>query len=177
MKILVVDEEGPARQPIRERLVREGYGVVDATDGHAATAVLEREAPDLVLLDVRIPGTDGIGILKGIQERVPDLLVIIITASTSLNKAVEAMRLGAFDHVAKPFDMDELTLTVKRARGRAAPPHREPARPRAQGALRHRQAHRPVERHAAGAEPRRAESLGASRRRCSCAARAAPART
>jgi two-component system response regulator AtoC len=115
MKILVVDEDGPVREPIRERLVREGYGVVEAIDCHAATAVLDREMPDLVLLDVRLPGKDGIGVLKGIHERVPDLPVIIITASASIDKAVEAMKLGAFDYVATPFDMDELTLTVKRA--------------------------------------------------------------
>lgn len=115
MKILVVDEERPLRGPLMDRLVREGYGVVEAVDGKSATALLDQEMPDLVLLDVRLPDTDGLGILKGLQERVPDLPVIIITAATSVEKAVEAMRLGAFDYVAKPFNIDELEITVKRA--------------------------------------------------------------
>jgi DNA-binding NtrC family response regulator len=68
-----------------------------------------------VLLEIRLPGTDGIRILRGIQKRIPDLPVIIITASTSVDQAVAAMKLGAFDYVAKPFNMDELTITVKRA--------------------------------------------------------------
>ncbi|MCI0341044.1 MAG: sigma-54 dependent transcriptional regulator [Planctomycetales bacterium] len=115
MRILVVDDERPTRGPVRERLVREGYGVMEAEDGTTCTAVLEREVPDLVLLDVRLPDTDGLRILKGIQSRTPDLPVIILTTSTSVDRAVEAMKLGAFDYVMKPFNMDELAITVRRA--------------------------------------------------------------
>ena len=114
MKILVVEEEGPVRQPVKERLVREGYGVIEAEDVHAATTLLERETPDLVLLDVRLPGA-GLGLLKGIRERAPDVPVIIITPATSVDRAVEAMKLGAVDYVSKPFNLDDVTLTVKRA--------------------------------------------------------------
>ena len=114
-RILVVDEERPVRLPLKERLLQEGYEVVEAEDGRSAKAVLDREVPHLVLLDIRLPDTNGIQIMKGIQEHIPDLPVIIITASTSVDQAVEAMKLGAYDYVAKPFNMDELTMTVKRA--------------------------------------------------------------
>ena len=114
-RILVVDEERPVRLPLKERLLQEGYEVVEAEDGRSAKAVLDRQVPHLVLLDIRLPDTNGIQIMKGIQEHIPDLPVIIITASTSVDQAVEAMKLGAFDYVAKPFNMDELTITVKRA--------------------------------------------------------------
>src|SRR5574341_412616 len=115
MKILVVDEESPVRQPLKDRLVHEGYDVIEASDGRTARVVLEREAPHLMLLEMRLPDTDGLRILKGVQERLPDLPVIIITASTSINQAVEAMKLGAFDYVAKPFNLDALAIIVKRA--------------------------------------------------------------
>jgi two-component system, NtrC family, response regulator AtoC len=115
MKILVVDDEPQVGLPIKERLVSEGYAVLEAKDGSSANALLEREVPDLVLLDIRLPDTDSIGMLQTIQERVPDLPVIITTTSTSNEKAIEAMKLGAFDYVAKSANTDELALTVKRA--------------------------------------------------------------
>ncbi len=115
MRILVVDDERPVRGPVRDRLVREGYGVMEAEDGTTCAAVLDREVPDLVLLDVRLPDTDGIRLLRGIQSRAPDLPVIILTTSTSVDRAVEAMKLGAFDYVVKPFNLDELAITVRRA--------------------------------------------------------------
>jgi two-component system, NtrC family, response regulator AtoC len=115
MKILIVDEEESINPPLRERLVREGYELVEAVDGESIREALEGEVPHLVLLDIRLPGTDGIRMLRSIQEQIPDLPVIIITASVSVDQAVQAMKLGAFDYVAKPFNLDELTITVKRA--------------------------------------------------------------
>ncbi len=115
MNILVVDDERLIRWSLRERLLREGYTVCEAEDGKAATAAMEREVPDLVLLDMRLPDTDGISLLKGFLKTRPDLPVIIITAYSSVDTAVEAMKLGAFDYIAKPFNMEEMALTVKRA--------------------------------------------------------------
>ncbi len=115
MKILVVDEDYPIRGPVKDLLAREGYGVVEAVDGKSAKAILEREVPDLVLLNVRLPDGDSMGTLKGIQDSVPDIPVIIITAAHTVKRAVEAMKLGAFDYIEKPFDLDKLALTVKRA--------------------------------------------------------------
>jgi len=115
MNILVVDDEKLIRWSLKERLTREGYSVNEAEDGKSAAVSLDREAPDLVLLDMRLPDTDGLSILRGVQDRYPDLPVIVITAYSTVDTAVEAMKLGAYDYVAKPFNMDELAITVKRA--------------------------------------------------------------
>jgi DNA-binding NtrC family response regulator len=115
MKILVIDGVSEVRQPIKERLVREGYDVLEAANGRSAAAALERETPDLVLLDAQLADTNSIEILKDIQERIPDLPVIVTTPVTSDGKALEAIKLGAFDFIAKPANTDEVALTVKRA--------------------------------------------------------------
>ncbi len=115
MNILVVDDEKLIRWSLKERLTREGFTVTEAEDGRAAAAALDREAPDLVLLDMRLPDTDGLTILRGVQERYPELPVIVITAYSTVDSAVEAMKLGAYDYLAKPFNMDDLAITVKRA--------------------------------------------------------------
>jgi DNA-binding NtrC family response regulator len=115
MNILVVDDEKLIRWSLKERLTREGYAVSEAEDGRSAAAALDQQLPDIVLLDMKLPDTDGLSILKGVQERAPELPVIIITAYSTVDTAVEAMKLGAYDYVAKPFNMDELAITVKRA--------------------------------------------------------------
>ncbi len=115
MNILVVDDEKLIRWSLKERLTREGYAVTEAEDGRSTFAALDREIPDLVLLDMKLPDTDGLSILKNIQERAPRLPVIIITAYSTVDTAVEAMKTGAYDYVSKPFNMDELAITVKRA--------------------------------------------------------------
>ncbi len=115
MNILVVDDEKLIRWSLKERLTREGHVVTEAEDGRAAQAALEREMPDLALLDMRLPDTDGLAILKHLQEKAPQVPAIMITAFSSVETAVEAMRLGAYDYVAKPFNLDELAITVKRA--------------------------------------------------------------
>jgi two-component system response regulator AtoC len=115
MNILVVDDEKLIRWSLKERLTREGHAVSEAEDGKSAHAALEAELPDLVLLDMKLPDTDGLTILRSIVDRAPELPVIIITAYSTVDTAVEAMRLGAYDYISKPFDMDELAITVKRA--------------------------------------------------------------
>ncbi len=115
MNILVIDDEKLIRWSLKERLTREGHAVTEAEDGKSAAAALEAELPDLVLLDMKLPDTDGLTILKSIQERAPELPVIIITAYSTVDTAVEAMRLGAYDYISKPFDLDELTITARRA--------------------------------------------------------------
>jgi DNA-binding NtrC family response regulator len=115
MNILVIDDEKLIRWSLKERLTREGHAVTEAEDGKSAAAALEAELPDLVLLDMKLPDTDGLTILKSIQERAPELPVIIITAYSTVDTAVEAMRLGAYDYISKPFDLEELTITARRA--------------------------------------------------------------
>ncbi|MEK7468595.1 MAG: sigma-54 dependent transcriptional regulator [Planctomycetota bacterium] len=118
MNILVVDDEKLIRWSLKERLTREGHVITEAEDGKAAIEAFHRETPDLVLLDMKLPDTDGLSILRAIQKESqggPEIPVIVITAYSTVDTAVEAMKLGAFDYVAKPFNMDELAITVKRA--------------------------------------------------------------
>ncbi len=112
--ILVVDDEPLIRWSLRERLTAAGYKVLEAETGsqaleHAADAV------DLVLLDYRLPDLDGVTVLKRLKEVDPDILVILMTAYSSIETAVEAVKLGAYHYVNKPFNLDELLLLVEKA--------------------------------------------------------------
>ena len=113
--ILVVDDEKLIRWSLRERLERERYEVREAVDGRSALAALRQGDIDLVLLDFRLPDMDGIEILKQVMERRPGPVVILMTAYGSIQSAVEAIRLGAYDYVKKPFNLDELVLDVQKA--------------------------------------------------------------
>jgi two-component system response regulator AtoC len=112
--ILVVDDEALIRWSLSERLKSEGYDVLEADTGHAALEKLP-EGVDLVLLDYRLPDTDGVSILRKIKEFDQDILVILLTAYASVETAVEAMKLGAYHFANKPFNLDEVATTVDRA--------------------------------------------------------------
>jgi two-component system response regulator AtoC len=111
--ILVVDDEALIRWSLTERLKSEGYEVLEADTGRAALEKLP-EGVDLVLLDYRLPDTDGVSILRKMKEFDEDILVILLTAYASVETAVEAMKLGAYHFVNKPFNLDEVTATVER---------------------------------------------------------------
>jgi two-component system response regulator AtoC len=112
--ILVVDDEQLIRWSLSDRLKSEGYNVAEA--GTAAEALAKsEEGMDLVLLDYRLPDGDGLAVLKSIKERTPDTLVILLTAYTSVETAVEAMRQGAYHYLNKPFNLDEIALLVEKA--------------------------------------------------------------
>jgi two-component system response regulator (stage 0 sporulation protein F) len=111
-RILVVDDEAPVREVLAEYFATEGYAVEAAGSGVEALTVVRGGRADLVLLDVRMPGLDGVQILRQIRafdERVP---VIMVTANEDVGLAKETLRLGAFDYVAKPFDFDYLDRAV-----------------------------------------------------------------
>ena len=112
--VLVVDDEALIRWSLTERLKSEGYNVLEADTGRAA---LERvgEGVDLVLLDYRLPDTDGVSVLRKIKEMDQDILVILLTAYASVETAVEAMKLGAYHFANKPFNLDEVSAMVERA--------------------------------------------------------------
>jgi DNA-binding NtrC family response regulator len=112
--ILVVDDEPLIRWSLSERLKAEGYEVVEADTGKAALEQLPRGV-DLVLLDYRLPDTDGVSILRKIKEFDQDILVILLTAYANIETAVEAMKLGAYHFANKPFNLDEIAATVERA--------------------------------------------------------------
>ena len=112
--ILVVDDEALIRWSLSERLHAEGYEVLEADTGKGALEKLP-EGVDLVLLDYRLPDTDGVSVLKSIKEFDQDILVILLTAYASIDTAVEAMKQGAYHFANKPFNLDEIATTVERA--------------------------------------------------------------
>ncbi|MHC4473329.1 MAG: sigma-54-dependent transcriptional regulator [Planctomycetota bacterium] len=113
--ILIVDDEKLIRWSLLERLGQEGYRTEEADRGATAREALKGSDFDLVILDYRLPDTDGLTLLEEIRDSFTDLPVILITAFSSVEGAVRAMKLGAFDYINKPFDMDELVLVVQKA--------------------------------------------------------------
>ncbi len=111
-KILVVDDEQSLRDFLAIMLKKEGHEVVTADSGDTALKAVQAEIFDLVISDVRMPGTDGISVLKTVKDVSPETVVVMITAFATAETAVEAMKLGASDYIIKPFKIDELKLVI-----------------------------------------------------------------
>lgn len=114
-KLLVIDDEPVIREGVRRILESESFHVETFAGGHAALERIKQEAFDLVITDLKMPGISGMEVLKAIKEIQPDLPVIFITGYSSVDSAVEVMKLGAVDYIAKPFTPEEMLSTVKLA--------------------------------------------------------------
>ncbi len=114
-RVLVVDDEDVVIRSCRRVLSDSGFEVEAATDGSAALEKIGQHEFDVVLLDIMMPGIDGVEVLRRIKEDHPQVEVVMITGRAQIDTAVRSMKLGAFDYLPKPFDPDELRLTVERA--------------------------------------------------------------
>jgi len=114
-RILVVDDEGPQREIIRRILDAEGYSVETAPGGGEAVVRCQEKPFDLILTDLRMPGTDGLSLVERLTRDDPPTLVILMTAYGSMDSAHHAVERGAFDYLTKPIEREELLLTVERA--------------------------------------------------------------
>ena len=114
-RILVVDDDKDLRFNLSSILKDEGYDVLAVEDGREALKTVQRNCPDLVLLDIRLPSMNGMKILEKLKRIDKELIIIMLTADAEVKDAVKAMKLGAFDYVTKPFDNEELILIIKKA--------------------------------------------------------------
>jgi DNA-binding NtrC family response regulator len=124
--VLVVDDEESMRHYLRKTLAREGYEVLTAKDGPEALAIAQARPPDLVMVDVRMPGMDGVAVMRSLRASLPRLPVVLMTGYGTVQHALGAMKQGATDYVTKPFRVDAVRATVEKALSAAA----RDARPR-----------------------------------------------
>jgi two-component system, NtrC family, response regulator PilR len=114
MNILIVDDEEVLQDILTVLVRKEGHTPFNATTGEEGLAIVERDEVDLVLLDLMLPGMHGMEVLREIRRRDPDVVVVVITAFSSIESAIEAMREGAFHYIPKPFKNEEVLLTVRK---------------------------------------------------------------
>jgi len=112
-KVLIVDDQFGIRVLLYEVFGKEGYQIFQAANGKEALKIVQNGSPDLVLLDMKIPGMDGLEILKRIKKIDRDIKVIMMTAYGELDMIKEATKHGAITHVTKPFDIDQLRVLVR----------------------------------------------------------------
>jgi DNA-binding NtrC family response regulator len=113
--ILVVDDDPDIREVLQDRLESLNYRVLGAATGREGLEILERQSPHLVLLDVEMPGMNGLDVLREIRRREHDITVVMITAFGTIERAVQAMKEGAYDFIPKPFEPDHIALIVAKA--------------------------------------------------------------
>jgi len=113
--ILIIDDDEHLRKSFERLLTEEGYSVKSAPSGEAGLKLVQAKAPDLAILDVRLPGMNGLQTFKAIHDIEPKLPVIIMTAYGTTETAIEATKMGAFDYILKPFDIPEMLSQIKQA--------------------------------------------------------------
>jgi PAS domain S-box-containing protein len=115
LSILIADDEGDIRDGAERILQRIGFRVLKAARGDDAVALFDSSRPEIVLLDLKMPGRDGMEVMRHVRETAPGTLVIIITGFATVDAAIEAMKRGAYDFIPKPFEPDQLRIVVNRA--------------------------------------------------------------
>jgi DNA-binding NtrC family response regulator len=118
--VLALDDDADVRVLVEAVLEREGHVVVTYETGEALISDLQNRLPDVVVLDVMLPGMDGLEVLEELRRRIPGVPVLMLTAATSVDRVVEAMRLGAYDYLSKPIDPTELATSIRNATERHA---------------------------------------------------------
>jgi two-component system, OmpR family, response regulator MprA len=120
-ELLIVDDDEPIRRMLARTLSAEGYGVSAAPDGGAALAAVERSMPDLLILDVAMPGVDGLGVAKRLRAKRLSLPILFLTARDSVADRVDGFDAGADDYLVKPFAIEELLVRVRALLRRGRP--------------------------------------------------------
>src|SRR4051812_1610088 len=113
--ILILDDEELTLRTISRALAENGYEVLTATSGEDALRLCADEHPDIVLADIVLPGIDGVDVLRTLKQQHPQTVVVMMSAYGMVERAVEAMKLGAFDYLVKPFHIADMLATVERA--------------------------------------------------------------
>src|SRR5512143_2871082 len=111
-KILIVDDDSSLRYSLTRMLEGQGLGVATAKNGGEALDRFSAEAPNLVVMGIKMPGQSGLDVLRQIKEKDPRALVILMTAFGTTETAIEAMKFGAFDYILKPFDIPQMRSLV-----------------------------------------------------------------
>src|SRR5580693_8030339 len=114
LNLLIIDDERSIREACREVAQSLGFSAQIADSAEQAYRTLDLQSFDAVLLDLRLPGAGGLDALRRIKERRPEALVIVVTGYATVQSAVQAMKIGAYDYVTKPFSLDELKLLLER---------------------------------------------------------------
>ena len=118
-KILIIDDEKSIRSTLNEILSYEGFEVVQAQDGAEGLKLVQSDKFDVILSDIKMPKMDGIEVLQKIQEIASDTPVVMISGHGNIETAVEAIRKGAFDYIAKPLDLNRTLVTIRNAMDRS----------------------------------------------------------
>jgi len=119
--LLLVDDDAPIRRMLERTLTAEGYDVTAAADGGAALAAVERNVPDAIVLDVTMPGLDGLAVTRRLRAKGLRVPILLLTARDAVHERVAGLDAGADDYLVKPFDVDELSARVRALLRRNAP--------------------------------------------------------
>jgi two-component system, OmpR family, response regulator MprA len=120
--VLLVDDDAPIRRMLERTLAAEGYEVAAAADGGAALARVERSMPDVIVLDVAMPGIDGLAVTRRLRAKGLNVPILLLTARDALHERVAGLDAGADDYLVKPFEVDELTARTRALLRRNQPP-------------------------------------------------------